>query len=379
MKRIVAVLFISVFMVTALAACAPAATAPKPGSGQSPTPNPAPAKAIELKFAHFQPTTAYVSINFLEPWAKKIEAACKGAVKVTVYPAETLCKEKETVPGVETGIADIGWISEGNIKGRFPVSEVTGLSFQGLTRGKDPQSGQTLGSSETNSLIFWDLYNSVPAMQKEHSSVKVLFVHATESFYIYTAKKPVRNLDDLKGQKIRVSAGVLADTVKLLGASPVTLSFPETYDAAQKGVIDGQAANIGHLINGRLYEIWRYKTDIYLCNANQFSMIMNLDKWNKLPKEVQDGIMSVSGKEGALMAGRDGYGPGMGLDLEKAMKAGNYKIEEIKADPGEEARWQDAAGKPQWDKWISDMEAKGLPGRDTFAKLQEITNKYRVK
>jgi len=110
-----------------------------------------------------------------------------------------------------------------------------------------------------------------------------------------------------------------------------------------------------------------------------FSMIMNLDRWNKLPKDVQDGIMNVSGKQGAIMAGREGYGPGLGVELEKVTKAGNYKVEEVTADPGEEQKWKDLAGKPQWDKWIADIEAKGLPGRDTFNKLQQITDKYRIK
>ena len=372
MKRSMAIVFVMSVMtgVLAMTAVLPARAAAA---------DPKAVKPIELKFAHFQPPSSYVSVNFLAPWAKKVEEACKGKVKVTVYPAETLVNQRETVTGVEMGMADIGWVSEANVKGRFPVSEVTGLSFQGLTRGKDPETGRMLGSSEANSLIFWELYNNVPAMQKEHASVKVLFVHATESFYIYTSKKPVRNLNDLKGLKLRASAGVLANTAKLLGAVPVTLPFSEIYDAGQKGVIDGQVGNIGHLINARLYELFHYQTDIYLCTANMFSMIMNLDRWNKLPKDVQDGIMSVSGKQGAIMAGREGYGPGLGVELEKVTKAGNYKVEEVAADPGEEQKWKDLAGKPQWDKWIADIEARGLPGRDTFNKLQQITEKYRIK
>jgi len=42
---------------------------------------------------------------------------------------------------------------------------------------------------------------------------------------------------------------------------------------------------------------------------------------------------------------------------------GGHKIEEYTLPKEELDRWIEVAGKPVWDKWVADMEAKGLPGK----------------
>ena len=47
------------------------------------------AETIELKLAHFLPTINGMHVDFLEPWARELEARTNGKVKVTIYPAGT--------------------------------------------------------------------------------------------------------------------------------------------------------------------------------------------------------------------------------------------------------------------------------------------------
>ncbi len=295
---------------------------------------------------------------------------------MTEYPAETLAKEKETVTAVETGIADIGWVSISNIRGRFPLAEVTGLPFMGISGGKD-EKGNALSIGKANSLVAWELYQNLPEMQKEFSSVKVLFTHNTELVNIVTTKKPVRNLEDLRGMKLRSTAGLLTELVQQLGATPVPIPLGEVYEAAQKGVLDGAAANTGQIINSRLYELLRYKTDINLGITTMFAMIMNLDKWNSLPPDVQEGLNSVTGRAGAEFAGEAGYGFGLRQALEDAMKKGGYKWETVSASPEEAERWKAIAGKPMWDRWLKEMQSKGLAGQKAFDELLRLQKKYQ--
>ena len=43
------------------------------------------AETIELKLAHFLPTINGMHVDFLEPWARELEARTNGKVKVTIF------------------------------------------------------------------------------------------------------------------------------------------------------------------------------------------------------------------------------------------------------------------------------------------------------
>jgi TRAP-type C4-dicarboxylate transport system substrate-binding protein len=57
--------------------------------------------------------------------------------------------------------------------------------------------------------------------------------------WIYTTRD-AKSLDDLKGMKIRVpGTAIYIDQLKLLGLSPISMSFAETFSAMQQHVVEG--------------------------------------------------------------------------------------------------------------------------------------------
>ena len=56
-------------------------------------------------------------------------------------------------------------------------------------------------------------------------------------------------------------------------------------------------------------------------------------------------------------------------------KAGKI-MEEVNLDPGEFEKWKALAGKPLQEKWVADMEAKGLPGQKILDEAFRLTEKY---
>jgi TRAP-type C4-dicarboxylate transport system substrate-binding protein len=125
-----------------------------------------------------------------------------------------------------------------------------------------------------------------------------------------------------------------------------------------------------------LYEVFKYWTDTATTASPQMTM-MNLDKWNSLPKDIQEQIMSVSGIYGAEFAGDQGWGFDVreGI-LANAEKAG-YKMERVGLDQGEYEKWIEIAGKPIWDGWVKDMKAKALNGQKVLDKTIELLKKYK--
>ena len=214
-------------------------------------------------------------------------------------------------------------------------------------------------SAEKGSEVLWKLYEKFPAMQKEFQDVKVLMLWTSNPYFLLTTKKQVRTLEDLKGMKIRVTGGPPTDQIRALGAVPTAIPMPDNYMSLDKGVIDGMGAPWEAVHGFRLYEVAKYYTMVPL-SAVYFSMSVNKQKWNSLPKDVQDAIMSVSGLEGSKFWGRNFFDTAEAGVTER-VKAGKHQMIKYVVPPEELARWAKVAGEPLWAGWVKKMEAKGHP------------------
>ncbi|MFH1489443.1 MAG: TRAP transporter substrate-binding protein [Pseudomonadota bacterium] len=319
---------------------------------------------IMLKFAHQNPPKGRTTENFMTPWAKSVEDATHGKVKITQYPAESLVKAREIVSGVEGGVADIGWSPMGYFPGRFPLTDVMTLPFFNVSGAKN------------NSLILQQLYENIPEVRKHFANLKLLFMNTSDPYVLITTKKPVRNLDDLKGMKIRVLGSTQDDTFKRLGASPLFMPMPGTYSAAEKGVIDGAVMPWAAVATFRLWEVMQYWTDIPVF-LGTFFVFMNLNTWNGLPPDVQKGVMSVSGLHGAEFAARTQFGPEIYDEITVKAKKVGKAVKRVPLDPGEFEKWKKIGGEPAWDQWVDQMEKKGLPGRMVFEKARKLMEQYK--
>jgi TRAP-type C4-dicarboxylate transport system substrate-binding protein len=89
-------------------------------------------------------------------------------------------------------------------------------------------------------------------------------------------------------------------------------------------------------------------------------MPINKQKWNSLPKDVQDGMTSVSGLEGARFWGRNFFDRVEGA-VDETVKKGGYTMAKYIVPPDEVERWRKVAGEPIWREWVKKMEGKGYP------------------
>jgi TRAP-type mannitol/chloroaromatic compound transport system substrate-binding protein len=71
------------------------------------------AKTITLTFANQNPDTSWSGIHAIGPWAKQVEEATGGKVKVQRYYGQTLSKGKDIWNATKMGITDIGWCFHG--------------------------------------------------------------------------------------------------------------------------------------------------------------------------------------------------------------------------------------------------------------------------
>ena len=305
------------------------------------------AQVIKLTLADQNPQTGWGGVEALQPWVKKVEEATKGKVKIDVYYSQTLAKVPDIWNAVKTGVADMGWCFHGYWPDMTPLADVITLP------------SLPIKSAEKGSEVLWKLYEKYPSIQNHFKDVHVLMLWTSHPYILITTKKLVKKLEDIKGLKIRVTGGPPTEQMRALGAIPILMPMPDTYLALDKGVIDGMGAPWEPILAHRLYEVVKYYTIVPL-SAVYFSMPINKQKWESLPKDIQQAITSVSGLSAAKFWGKNWFDTAE-EGVIQAAKKGNYAINKYVVPPEEVERWTKVAGEPLWKEWVKKMESKGRP------------------
>ena len=320
--------------------------------GMTFTPGAAKAAPIQLNYANFPPAPTFPCVQ-MERWKAEVEKRTKGKVAIKTFPGGTLLDAKNMMDGVIGGTADIGNLCMAYQPGRFIVTNATGLPMG-------------FPNATVASLTLWDIYNKYKP--EEFAAVKVLTMFTCAPANIYS-KVPVRNLEDLKGLQLRASGGVL-QVMKMLGAAPVGMPQSETPEALQKGVVKGAVSSLETLKDFKYAEICRYVT---MMNGPvyPFAVVMNKDKWNALPKDVQ-AVMEGLGTQQAVWTGvyMDNH-----VNESLSWSKKNYNIEIIELSKEEMAKWNKLL-EPLTGKWIEDAKAKGLPAEAIVTDIMAFGKMY---
>ena len=317
--------------------------------------NPAPAGAetIELGYANFFPPT-HIQAKLGASWAKEIEKRTQGRVKITYYPGGALLKGPKVYDGVLKGITDIGMSVFGYSRGVFPTMEAVDLP-----------NGYPSGNVAT--AVVNEYYQKFKP--KELTKVKVLYLHAHGPGLLHS-KKEVNRLEDLKGLKIR-STGFCARTVEALGGVPVSMGQGGAYEALQKGVVDATFSPVEVLKGWKQAEVIKFTID---CRSVGYTtgmyVLMNLDRWNTLPKDVQAIFDQVSAEWIPQHGKAWDESDQAGLDF--SLSLGNKVIE---LSPEESARWVKAV-EPVAKAYIESVNKRGLPGRDFVDGVRALVEKH---
>ncbi len=304
-------------------------------------------QVIKLTLADQNSEMGWGPMHALQPWVKKVEEACKGKVKIDVFYAQTLAKGPDIWNAVKTGVADMGWCFHGYWPEMTPLSDVIALP------------GLPFRTAEKASEVLWKLYEKFPAIQREYRDVHVFQLWTTDPYTLITTKKQVKTMEDIKGLKIRTVGGPPTDQMKALGAIPTLIPMPDAYLSLDKGVIDGMGAPWEAIYAFRLYEIAKYYTIVPIC-VGYFSMSMNKQRWENLPKDVQQAMTSVSGLEAAKFWGRNFFDMAEGGVVDR-VKKGNHQMVKYIMPQEELDRWKKIAGEPLWEEWVKKMESRGRP------------------
>ncbi|MBD3308385.1 hypothetical protein GF339_18260, partial [candidate division KSB3 bacterium] len=95
----------------------------------------------------------------------------------------------------------------------------------------------------------------------EQKGLKIAGIWSRLPRHFVNTKRPIRDLEDFKGLKIRVPGSKVYSSIwQNLGANPTPMAWGEVYTSLQLGTIDGVEQPLTILISSGIYEITRYVT-----------------------------------------------------------------------------------------------------------------------
>jgi TRAP-type C4-dicarboxylate transport system substrate-binding protein len=118
---------------------------------------------------------------------------------------------------------------------------------------------------------------------------------------ILFCKEPIEKLADLEGRKVRVNGAVISEMVSSWGATAVTLSGSEVYQAMQRGLVECAATGSAY---GNEYGWYEVANQLYVLPIGGYALVghvARLDFWNSLTETQQALLAEQMGKLEAAM------------------------------------------------------------------------------
>ena len=258
-----------------------------------------------------------------------VEARSGGRVEVQLFPSGQLGDETEMIQNVRAGNLDIAVVGIANT---VPFVKKLGIL--------------------TMPYIFDDLYDVVRATTGpahdmlngyavNEGGFRILGWTYTDYRYLSNSRKPIRNLNDIRGMKFRVpQSAVLLASYKAWGANPIPLSWAETFTALQQGVVDGQCYGYITFLACRFNEVQKYVTEVHYTYQLQ-PMILSQRAYKKMSPQLRKLVVD---------AGRDAQEYCLAFQLTEGVKARQRVIESgvLVSQLEDEEDWKRAAVSKVW-------------------------------
>lgn len=216
---------------------------------------------------------------------EEVEEASDGRIEILVYPGGQLGGEIEIQDNVGIGTIQMAVIGSPLTVGKLPKLDVLNMYY--LWRDREHMDAVLNGE------IGQELFREY----EEASGIHVVAANWQQGMRKTLLKREVSTPEEMRGVKIRVTAGVpVYDALwSAMGASPVPLSFPDTYSAMQTGVVDGVELPVDFIVNNGFQDLGKFliETDHYVYSN---FLIINSDLYNEMPDDLRE-IISQAGVE----------------------------------------------------------------------------------
>jgi TRAP-type C4-dicarboxylate transport system substrate-binding protein len=232
---------------------------------------------VKLKVASGVAATHYLEAEGSQYWMKAVTDASGGRVQFEYYPGEQLGKVDKMMDLVQAGVVDIGAQSLAYTADKTPLSAVAELP--GLVTTSCQGTAAYSAATQPGKAIFETDFKG--------QRLKPMFAVVLAQFKLLTSKKPVRELADFAGLKLRTAGGVGAIMTTALGAVPIHVTTPDVYQSFSRGTLDGVWLQFGGVKSYDLQTVAKYASSGFGFGAITYAWIISDRSWARLSPDVQ--------------------------------------------------------------------------------------------
>lgn len=297
-------------------------------------------EVYELKFGHVVRPTTPKGIA-AEEFKKIVEEKSDGRLKVTIYPDSQMGADQEINEQVLAGTLDMNAPFFSTVTSFAPQFELFDLPYL----------------FETEDQAFEALSGEVGEKLSEYleaKNLKSLGYWSGGFKQLTNSKRPVKNVKDLNGLKIRVSQSpLLVKQFRAINAGGISVPFVDLYSSLQTGTVDGQENPFANIASRKFYEVQDYMT-ISDHGFMGYAFFINNDKFNSLPEDLQDIIVDAS-KE--VMAKQWEVSKEKDAEYLEEIKESGIEIDEF--GPEEKKEFREAT-QPAYDEFLKQADGEEL-------------------
>ena len=172
-----------------------------------------------------------------------VEKASNGAIEVELFIGTQLCASgSECLQGVADGSIDIFVATSSGAAQIFPYVQVFDLPY--LMRD-DRVAEAVLTDGQLTKLL------RDKALEDSGGTIRIMTIGNTGGWRNFAnTQRRVATPSDLEGMKIRtVEADLPQELVRILGASPTPIAWPELFSSLQTGVVEGTKNGVTDIMN----------------------------------------------------------------------------------------------------------------------------------
>ena len=288
---------------------------------------------VVLKFGFANPPGTWSKINGVDVWAKDVEARSGGKLQVQVFAGGSVVNQRNTYDRTINGVVDAAYGPFGAISSdQMPRIDVTALPFE---------SPGIIESSAAAWALFKGGY-----FNEDFARIRVFTSWCMPPTGLHTSKE-VRKLEDFRGMKLTAATRPTGEIVERLGATVVSITNPEVYQAIQRGTAQGLLLPDSGIITFHLQEVTKYHINLAL-GCTQAGFFMNKEFYARQPAELKAALDDASG---------DAFAKHMAKAALNEDHVAHQKIHSqpgavlVKLQPQELARWN-ARLKPITEEWV---------------------------
>jgi TRAP-type mannitol/chloroaromatic compound transport system substrate-binding protein len=216
-----------------------------------------------------------------EDFCKRVKVLTNGRLEIEPYPAGAIVPTNETLTALQSNVLQAIHVWPGYASGRNPAFAAL-CDF--IFAYEQPWELDAFMHYKGGLELLRELYKPFGAY-----TVGVM----TWGVESWPSKKPIRNMDDFKGLKIREPQGMEAEFMAKAGASVVSLPGTEIFSALDKGVVDATNWATASINNQTGFnQVAPYFTYPGFHSMPVGDFTVRQADWDKLPADIKEILVS---------------------------------------------------------------------------------------